>query len=92
MSIRFFVEVEDGHVEDLLRYLEQVFGDNEAHKLSVLDCARKWLELEDKTPPIFTLARDGGRTLVSLLSLVEDGEDAPDVSSLYQKPSQQTQA
>ena len=84
MSIRFSVEVNDPHTEDLLRYLESVFGKNEAHKLSVLDCARRWLELEDKTPPIFT--HEGGQTLLSVLSLVEDCEDVPAVSSLSQMP------
>jgi hypothetical protein len=78
MSIRFSVVVNDPFVEDLLRHLEHVFGNNYAHKLSVLDCARRWLELEDKTPPIFS--RDGGHMLLSVLSLVEDSEDAPDVS------------
>jgi hypothetical protein len=90
MSIRFSVEVDDYHTENLLRYLESVFGDNEAHKLSVLDCARQWLELEDKTPPIFT--REGGHTLLSVLSLVEDYEDAPDVSSLPERHSLQPPA
>lgn len=90
MSIRFSCEVTDPHTENLLRYLESVFGDNEAHKLSVLDCARRWLELEDKTPPIFT--RDGGHTLFSALSLVEDCEDVQAVSSLSQTPSLQPPA
>jgi len=45
MSIRFSVELDDPHTENLLRYLETALGDNEVHKLEVLDCARQWLEL-----------------------------------------------
>jgi hypothetical protein len=90
MSIRFSVEVEDHFVEELLRYLDHVFGDNEAHKLSVLSCARQWLELEDKTPPIFT--RDGGHVKRSALSVAEDCEDASGAFSPSQMPSLRLEA
>lgn len=73
MPIRFTCEVTDPHTENLLRYLEETLGDNEVHKLEVLSCARQWLEMEYKTPTVFT--RDGGRESLSL-QLV-DGSDDP---------------
>lgn len=69
MSICFTVEVDDPHTENLLRYLEDALGDNQAHKLEVLNSARQWLELEDKTPTVFN--RGDAREKVSLL-LVAD--------------------
>jgi len=51
MSIRFSCELTDPHTEALLLFLDDLLGDNEAHKLQVLSCARQWLELEDKVPP-----------------------------------------
>jgi hypothetical protein len=49
MSIRFSVELDDPHTENLLRYLEDALGDNYVHKLEVLECARQWLELHAPT-------------------------------------------
>ena len=70
MSIRFSVELNDPHTEALLRYLEDVLGDNYVHKLEVLSCARQWLELEDKTPTAFN--RGDARIKSSLLLIVDD--------------------
>jgi hypothetical protein len=83
MSIRFSVELTDPHTENLLRYLEDALGDNYAHKLEVLDCARQWLEMEDRIPPAFT--RDEDHRSLSLL--VVDGEQPQDVVELSRRPS-----
>jgi hypothetical protein len=76
MTIRLSVELDDPRTENLLRYLGDALGDNYAHKLEVLSCAREWLELEDKIPTPFTR---GDAHLSSSLLLVAD-EKAPDVS------------
>ena len=40
-------ELTDPHTEALLLFLDDLLGDNEAHKVQVLSCARQWfLELE----------------------------------------------
>jgi hypothetical protein len=76
VSIRFSCELTDPHTENLLRYLEDTLGDNYVHKLEVLNCARQWLELEDKVPPAFT--RGEAHTKSSLV--VEADQDVPVVS------------
>ena len=68
MSIRFSMEVADPHTENLLRYLDDALGDNAAHKLEVLSCARQWLEL--KTPTVFN--RGDSRAKSSLLVVSDE--------------------
>jgi hypothetical protein len=70
MAIRFTCEVSDPHTEALLRFLDDLLGNNEAHKLEVLSCARQWLEMD--TPTVFS--RDDRHESQSL-QLV-DGETA----------------
>lgn len=57
MSIHFSCELTDPHTEALLTFLDELLGDNEAHKIQVLSCARQWLELEEKVPPAAFLSR-----------------------------------
>lgn len=82
MSIHLSMEVRDPETENLLRYLEAEFGDNWAHKLEVLSCAKQWLELD--FPTAFT--RDDAHRKFSLL--VSDDEKDLVSSSLSQVPSQ----
>jgi hypothetical protein len=81
MTIRFSVELDDPHTENLLRYLDDALGDNYVHKLEVLSCARQWLELD--APTVFT--RDPAHTKLSLLCVAD--EKVPDSFSPSQKPS-----
>jgi hypothetical protein len=82
MPIRFTCEVTDPHTEALLRFLEDLMGDNEAHKMEVLSCAMQWLRMG--TPTVFN--RDDAHESQSL-RLVDDEID-PIASSLSQQPSE----
>jgi len=81
MSIKFSCELTDPHTESLLRFLEDILGDNDAHKLEVLSCARQWLEMD--APMAFTR---GNAHMKSSLLLVDD-EIAPHASPLAPQPS-----
>jgi hypothetical protein len=78
MSIRFSVDLDDPHTEDLLRYLHERFGDNVMDKLDLLSTTRKWLELEDRIPTAFTPYRVHEKQ--SALSVLSDGDSVPSVS------------
>ena len=86
MPIRFSVELTDPHTEALLIFLEDQLGDNEAHKLSVLSCARQWLELH--APTAFN--RGDAHEKSSLV--VETDESVLDASSPAQTQPQHRQA
>jgi len=64
--IRFSCEVTDPHTEALLRFLDDLLGDNETHKLEVLSCARQWLEVN-------TPGKAGGIDYVSRSKRLERG-------------------
>jgi hypothetical protein len=78
VSISFSVELNDPHTENLLRYLEERFGDNVMDKLDLLSTTRQWLELEDRIPTVFTPYRVHEKQ--SALSVPSDGENSPSVS------------
>lgn len=74
MAIRFTCEVSDPHTEAVLQFLGARLEDDTRKMLTVLNCAKKWLELEAPIP--FDRSVES-HVSTSLVLVTVEGDDMP---------------